>query len=466
MNESVFRIAYFISIFFSGVVFLDIVFAVVDAILMVWGIFIFRKNLKNKIRTIKYSKIILCFLLFSVITSCVNIKMGFPISFLASLVMVYHTAICFFIFYGLYEQSSFEKIKKELFLLFKILLVISTFLVVLGFIVLLIGDSFVFKLNIPIVDNYDHYERVVGIMKRADSVRFTGVFINPNILAFSSVVSIIVCHMLYRTNQFFNLEKKWTKVLFLVLIVSVHVAALILSDSIASFLFFMGYIILWLFYKMILENKLSSIKSMAKHGVIFLVGCLVIVLGLVALRFCFQDGVSNVIDELYSVVMKNNATETVDNIRFGRPNHDISNGSGRRLLLQQAFYIFLKHPLLGIGITNVVDYGNLYFDSGIAFSNFHNGYVSILVCNGLIGFALFMMFLILVLIKLFKFFLKNNFKLKGTVFINLFISVLSYLFFALFEKTLLSEINFMGIFFWVTLGYLMAFFMKYNKKED
>lgn len=457
--------AYFISLFFSGVVFLDIVSVAFDVAIFVWSFFILKNRLKNKTLNIKYSKIIFLFLIFSVVTACINISMGFPISFFAGLAMIYHTAMCFFIFYGAYNGTAFSTIKKEIILLCKILLAISTSLVILSFIILLFGDSFSFECAFPIIDNYEHYERIIGIIKSTGSVRFTGVFINPNILSFSSVVSIIFCHILYRTNQFFGIGKKWTKVLLVALMVSIHFSALILSDSIASFLFLVGYAVLWLFYKMILENKISSVKSILKHGTMFLIGCLMLIFGLFTLRACFQNSASNVIDELYSIIMSNNSSEDVDDIRFGRPNHDIRNGSGRRLLLKQAAFIFSKHPLLGIGSTNVVDYGKIYFESGIAFSNFHNGYVSILVCNGLIGFALFITFLVLVLLNLFKFFFENCSELKDTIFINLFISVLSYLIFALFEKTLLSEINFMGIFFWTALGYIMAFFMKYKKEN-
>lgn len=463
LNESAFRIAYFISIFLSGVVFLDIVAAVLAAVVLVWSVFIFKNRIKNKTLDIKYSKIIWGFLIFSVVTAFVNIKMGFPISFLAGLVMIYHAAVCFFLFYGAYRGTAFENIKKELILLCKILLAVSTVLVALSFVLLLFGDSFSFEMSIPIVDEYEHYKRIIGIIKNTGSVRFSGVFINPNILAFCSVVSLIFCHVLYRTNQFFKLEKKWAKVLLVTVIVSLHFSALILSDSIASFLFLIGYAILWLFYKMILENKLSSIKSIIKHGMIFFVGCLILFFGLFAFRDCFQDGASNLIDDFYSMFTNIHVRENIDDIRFGRPNHDIKNGSGRRLLLEQAAHIFTKHPILGIGNANSVEYGKIYFESGIAFSNFHNGYVSILVCNGLVGFALFMIFLLLVLIKLIKFLLKNQNNLKETGVIKLFISVLSYLVFALLEKTLLSEINFMGVFFWAVLGYVMAFYMAHQK---
>jgi hypothetical protein len=43
--------------------------------------------------------------------------------------------------------------------------------------------------------------------------------------------------------------------------------------------------------------------------------------------------------------------------------------------------------------------------------------------------------------------------------------VLSSLVFALFEKTLLSEINFMGALFWAVLGYASAYLHR-NKNED
>lgn len=463
LNESAFRIAYFLSLFFGGIVFLDIASIFFDVIILIWSFFILKIKLKNGSLNIKYSKFISLFLLFYIVTACINIDKGFPVKFLAGLVMIYHSAICFFIFYGMYKDTNFEEVKKEINLLAQILLIVSTLLVFLSFILLLLGDSFTFELSIPIIDNYDKYQRILGIVKNTGSIRFTGVFINPNVLAFSSVVSIIFCHILYRKNNFFKIKRKWVKVLLVTLIISAHFSALILSDSIASFLFLTIYVVLWLFYKMVLERNIISIKSSIKHGLGFLLGCIIIIFGLFSLRSCFQNSASGVIDELYSIITSNDARGDIDEIHFGRPNHDIRDGSGRRKLLQQAIVIFSKHPLLGIGSTTIVDYGSIYFDSGIAFSNFHNGYISILVCNGLIGFILFITFLIFTLFDLIKFTLRKCPKLlKGSTFINLFICLLSYLVFALFEKTLLSEINFMGIFFWAVLGYSMSFFIKYN----
>ncbi len=458
-KESAFRVAYFVAIFLSSVTFLDIFATVLAAGLIVWSVFIVRDNIKSKIKNLRYSKIILLFLFFSVVTACVNIKMGFPIGFLAGLVMVYHAAICFFIFYGMHVDADFESLKKEMFFLCKVTVALSTFLVSLSFILLLFKDSFTVELTFPIIDNYDHYERVIGIVKKPNSTRFTGVFINPNVLAFISAVSIIFTHILYRGGQFFIEAKKRTRLSFAIFVAATHFVALILSDSIASFIFFVIYAVLWLFYRLVLEQRALSLRVVLRRGALFLLSGLLVVFGFFAIRLYFQNGASNLIEDVYSMIADTTSRADIDEdiLHFGRPNHDLRDGSGRRRLLKQAAYIFTKHPILGIGSTNVVAYGDKYFESGIAFSNFHNGYVSILVCNGLIGFLLFMAFLLLALLELIKFFFKNYLSLKKDVFVNLLICILAYLVFALFEKTILSEINFMGVLFWAVLGCVASY---------
>lgn len=457
-RESAFRVAYFVCIFLSCVTFLDIFATVVATGLLIWSTFVFHDSIKSKTKNLKSSKIILLFLFFSVVTECVNIKMGFPIGFFAGLVMIYHAAICFFIFYGMYVDADFESTKKEMFFLCKMTVILSTFFVCLSFLFLLFKDSVSVELSFPIIDDYDHYERIIGIVKKPNSTRFTGVFINPNILAFVSVISMIFLHILYDANQFLCKTRKWTRRLILAFIMLIHFVALILSDSIASFLLLVIYAVLWLFYKMVLEQRELSLKNVTKRSLLFLLSGLVIILGFFTVRAYFQNGASNLIENVYSMIAETTSRADIDeNIHFGRPNHDLRDGSGRSRLLKQAAYIFMRHPILGIGNANAVVYGEKYFDTGIAFSNFHNGYVSILVCNGLIGFVLFAEFLLPILLNLLRLFLKNCLSQKKYSFVSLLVFILSYLVFALFEKTMLSEINFMGVIFWAALGYAVTY---------
>ena len=68
-----------------------------------------------------------------------------------------------------------------------------------------------------------------------------------------------------------------------------------------------------------------------------------------------------------------------------------------------------------------------------------------------------MAFLAPILLNLLKFFFKNCLSQKKYSFVSLLVFILSYLVFALFEKTMLSEINFMGIIFWAALGYAVTY---------
>ncbi len=478
LNDSIFRMAYFINLFLCSIVILDVVSVFINAVIFVWSLFIFNDKIKRKVLNIKYSYLIMLFIFFWLVTDFLHITVGFPFNFLANVGMTYHGAVCFFMFYGMYKDNKPEEIKKEAILLFKIIVFLTTLFNILSFIMLLFIDSFEFGGNIPSIEKYveiiknmgwdmptiEKYEHTIGIIKDIDSMRFTGIYTNPNIVAFCSAVAIIFCHILYQSSEFLKNEKSYIKVIFFVLTISVNLAALILSDSIASFLFLVIYSVLWIFYKLLLESNSFSIKSVLKKSLAFLLVCIALIFSLFGIRSCFQDSASNVMDEIYSIISSVDIKKEADeSIHFGRPNHDIRSGSGRRRLLNQAAVLVAKHPLLGIGNANIVDYGKIYFKSGIAFPNIHNGYVSVLVSNGIIGFIIFILFLVLVLTKLFLFLLKKCPTLKGNVFSNLFIAILSYLIFALFEKTMLSEVNFMGLFFWLILGYAVTYIYSYDE---
>lgn len=113
LNDSAFRIVYFTNLFLNSIAILDIVSVFVDALIFLWSIFIFADKIKRKVLKVKYFNLILLFILFSLITAVINIKIGFPINFIANLGMIYNTVICFFIFYGMYMDKSFNNIKNE-----------------------------------------------------------------------------------------------------------------------------------------------------------------------------------------------------------------------------------------------------------------------------------------------------------------------------------------------------------------
>jgi len=72
-------------------------------------------------------------------------------------------------------------------------------------------------------------------------------------------------------------------------------------------------------------------------------------------------------------------------------------GSGRFELWGRAWEYFLAHPVMGIGADNFIEYNKFYFGESLYT---HNTFLQVLTESGLLGFALYSAFLLLVFIQL------------------------------------------------------------------
>ena len=466
LDPSVFRTVYFITLFASGIVFIDVFAYFLNWVTLVWaGIISINFILNKRIKNVKYHVLIILFLASAIISIIANsyivlFKEYIPV-YICNFFFIFHGFICFFILYGMHSENSKEKIKNEIYLTCKIILFCTTVFKILGFIIAFFKNAIIIKFpfnNLPtVLKELFEPEYILGIVTKGSGTRFEGLFTNPNITAFYCSVSLIFCHILVTSKKF--LKTKNNVLLYTVLAVCIvtNFVALILSDSYASFIFIIIYVICILFYKIVVSKDVSSNKVYAIKSLVFILVGFFLILSLFSIRSYFQNGASDIMSEFSSFSsLDANLDEKSFDIKFGRPNHDLSSGSGRKILLNQAYIIFKNKPIIGVGPSTIWYYGEKYFENGLIFPNFHNGYVSILVSYGIVGFALFMAFLILVFSKLFLFLFKNK-KSYDKIYPLLFSALISYLVFALFEKTMLSENNFMCAFFWLILGYATTF---------
>lgn len=466
LDPSFFRIVYFITLFSAGIAFIDVFSYVFNCLNLIWAIFLSINIVINKkIKNIKYNLIITLFLLVTVITALLHINISFinsyKLNFIYNLIYSLHAFICFFIFYGMYALNSLEEIEKEMFFIFKTILLLTTLCTLVGLIIIFFKNeitiAFPFKEIPTILKNTAESEYILGIVKKDSGTRFEGVFTNPNIMAFYCSVSIIFCHVLIVSKKFFKIKNKISFFTVVLICIISNFTALILSDSYASFIFFTVYVMCNLFYKIVASEKIPYNKNYVLKSLVFILVGIFFILSLFAVRSYFQNGASDIMSDISSFTSSDiNFDKNESDIKFGRPNHDLSSGSGRKVLLKQAYVILKNNFIMGVGPANLLYYGQKYFDSGLIFSNFHNGYISILVSYGMIGFTLFMIFLTLIFSNLFLFLFKNK-KGFNNVYPLLFSALVSYLVFALFEKTMLSENNFMCSFFWLILGYAATY---------
>ena len=142
-------------------------------------------------------------------------------------------------------------------------------------------------------------------------------------------------------------------------------------------------------------------------------------------------------------------------LHIGRDNYEVS--SGRITLFKQGLEVFKHHMIIGIGRANLGTYAKRYIPGGLKHPDLHNGYLTILVSTGIVGFTIFVIFSFLVSLDICRYlFICVNDASFG-VFCKLFSALVAYCGYCLFEKAILFDMTYMVGFFWSILGYAMSY---------
>ena len=185
-DTSLFRTAFIIDLFLCSVGYINIAAEVGKIFFFVWGLSLFtnRYLADFNIKKVNYYGWLVLFILSNIITVLIR---GYSDGIWESVLMILNMPLIFFLFYGLHSEYSEEggvnRLLKELYSLCNIFMVMSLILNVVSIISLyFIGKSITYSFGYLIV-----YEN-----------RFTGVYFNPNLMAFSSFCSAFCCHLLLK----------------------------------------------------------------------------------------------------------------------------------------------------------------------------------------------------------------------------------------------------------------------------
>lgn len=450
-NEKLFCFSYILCIFFSSLCFVEYAFLGLTALHMVWAFYFIKKKCLNRqfLKNMRYSVLLLLFLASGVITAFINKNNHL----LDNLVLMYHSAICFLLLYGMHTQRSQDDAKNMMFQLFRMLTICINVLAVAGIILLIT------------VVRVDAFGYTIGLYDN----RFTGLYTHPNIAAFISMIGIIGCHLLYKrknpvTKTYYL--PKW----FCILGFVIHPLTIWFADSNASFVYTCVYFFIYICIK---KDVIHNIEKKNLMRVLWLTTAFV--LCNYGLRISCQNGMMTLLNQLHtpeytasdSLQMEDGLQMDYTEIEIGRTEQqDLS--SGRLDSFQKAFLLFEVKPLMGVGKANIVPYGEQYLVSGFRFFDLHNGYLTILLSCGLVGFELFMLFLISLLRKAY-YLLKDfsNISENDQTILSVFISaLLGYGVYALFERTILFDITFMVTIFWVILGQFISCAIPYENEQE
>ena len=134
--------------------------------------------------------------------------------------------------------------------------------------------------------------------------------------------------------------------------------------------------------------------------------------------------------------------------------------------MKESIRLFRLSPVVGISNGNIIHYSQKYLTKTLSLSyrnnDLHNGYLTILVSTGVLGFCIFAIFGI----RFAKHIASNLFKRQNAqsqdILPCLFAFCCAYLVYSLFEKALLYDISFMVMWFWLMMGYMSCYIAKFE----
>ncbi|MGN0550703.1 MAG: O-antigen ligase family protein [Acutalibacteraceae bacterium] len=464
LNNSAFRITYIISLFLSSVIFIGPVAIGVRNVLMIWAAFImYFYYIRNKrALKVRYHRWIILFLAANIITCLIHITDNF----LPNMQMTFHIAICMFIFYGMHTENNRKRFHLEMYWVCRLIVIITMTLAAVGILLAVLNIRGEYSFYLIGENNYKLiiYEN-----------RFTGLYTNPNLLAFSSVVAIVCCHMLSKENFLKHAGKKKQSKALLITSFVLNLISLFLSDSNGSLVligFYIAFLAAYRFFKCRPDLKIKDIAlRFGKTAVVLLVTA-VVLFGSRELTQLAVSSVTGLISSVTSSQIQNQPFSPEDpfaqgeenKITFNHENKNIDSGRGQ-LLAESAVFI-TNHPVFGVGKENIVSFSEKYIEGGLHFSDFHNGYLTILVSSGIVGLIIFVAFSQNIFRNILKSLFLEKKDLSYTVFPILFAFLCAYCVFAVLEKTLVYEQTFMVVIFWYILGYAGTFLKKYEHMDE
>lgn len=433
-DESMFRYIYILSLFFSFMCIVEVPAQVVTYVSMAWAAILIVRKLYYKSSRITYLPLLIAF----IISGCVTAFLHIHDNFWMNMLMMLHVTICFFIFYSLFTEDNKEKLHIELDRIFIFIVKASTIFSIIGIII---------AIAFPMAE-------VLGYQLGLFDNRYTGLYTNPNLSAFISVIAIIFCMYLIKDdsgNKYYNKIPRWLAVSC----IASNFLTLLLSDSNSSLIFLLIYIFAYCccnFYRRYcnIHFKMVALKSIALlMAFIVLSGCTYF------LRLSCQNGMAFVMNNAHDIEyeVSGSGDNSTNLISLGRANEDRDITSGRTDSWGKSMILIEENPIMGIGKGNITEYANRYLARGLNFSDLHNGYLTILVSTGVVGFSIFLIFSIMIARRIILCLLEKLRHNKGEKLAILFSMMCAYCVYSFFEKALLFDITFMVVIFWLVLGY-------------
>lgn len=446
-DSSLFRIYYMICLFFFMVLYVETIAYYAMFVLFYWGAFL---SIHNIFKYKMYKKAYFSFWLFAfiisfAITLLLNINTNTD-TVIYNFYMLLNCSICFFMFYGMHTEEGVP-FRWELYLIARIFVFLTSFFIIVGFVLLFL----------------DYSNQTISVYY--ESKLYKGFFTNPNYLGYASALCIIFCHMLTKPNFIHHSSQKRISRIWLFLAFSVSVVSLFLSNSSASLILLIVYATVIIILKLFAMTDDMPARLIISRLIALAIGGIILLFLLIFIRSALRLGVSAIFSN--GKYLDKDLMEAISNGELFSLSKDTGYTS-RMFLWKAGAEIFKRYPLFGIGKGNLDSMiievtGRTNFNFGIkgigrlSAADLHNGFYTILVTAGIVGFILFMIFLIKVMKMLIPVWYVQRRIMIYSVYPSLIAFLFGYFVYAMFEKTVLFDRTYLVYSFWLLLSYAVCY---------
>lgn len=380
------------------------------------------------------------------ISSLVNIQYGF----IENIKWIIWTTFQMFLLYVKKQDGNIQNYQKEFSILSKIIIGYSFFASVVSFVLLFMGYSKTW------ISETTGQRMIMGFVWG----RLWGIYTDPNYGAVISVISIILSlYFIYKSRN-----KVW---IFYIANIVCQFIYIVFSDSRTgkvTLIVSIGFYV----YCMLLRNVKITIGKISN---MFLT-CLVCVLMIGGMQ-----GIKNIYNEL--IELQSEETDVMETVQeIGREEDIKEDISNRRFSIWRSGWEILETaPVFGTGYVTCIPYvmenlpdTYLVNNDYAVFGSMHNGFLNVLVYQGVVGFIIFMIFTIGIVVKVMSgiWQLQSEEYCYGIVLASCIGAVTCSMMFLL-EGTYTNSIG--SIVLWNSLGYLVQMISlehkrNYQKQEE
>ncbi len=447
LDTSLFRISYILFLFFWMVMYVEKAAYIIIYGLFVWGLAlsIYSIVVRKAFKKLYFGLWLVAFMLSFTVTVIVNINSEFN-TFAYNVFMLLNCSVCFFMFYGMHTEKGVP-FRWELYLMTRIIVYLSTLFTLIGFILLFFTSGK--------FDSYMYYQGGV----------FKGFYTNPNYQGYVSAISIICCHMLTKQNFIAHSGQRRVSRIWLASCVILNTIALLLCDSTASLVLIVAYVAIVIIMKLFSMIEDLTMKKVIIRFLVLLFAGIVGIALMIFLRTTFRIGVVSMFGGADGETAQK--IEELSSTAIYIPSED-SGFTSRMFLWKAGFEIFLDNPIFGIGKGNlhnsIVEVtgrtgfnGDLEGLIQISAADLHSGFYTILVTAGLVGFLLFVIFIIRFLMMIVPVWFVQRRIMVHSVYPCLVSFIGAYFVYSLVEKTVLFDVTFLVMSFWLIAGYISCY---------